>query len=118
MEKLPNELLDIIFSYLPDINKLRLNKYFYEKYHKIVLYKLVKSKCESYIRCMIRRDNDFIIKYLIRENYERWLKFKDYYYNGLEFEDYICFLKYYSIENNSEKCENEICTYINSIKIK
>jgi hypothetical protein len=73
--------------------------------------KLVKGKCESYIRCMIRQDNEFIIKHLIDENYERWIKFKDYYYGGLEFDDYIYFLKYYSSENNSEKCEYEICEY-------
>lgn len=113
---LPYELLDIIFSYLPDINKLRLNKYFYEKYHKMVMLKLVKNRCELYIRCMIRQDNEFIIKHLIKENYDRWLKFNDYYYNGLEFENYIYFLKYYMSENNSEKCENEMIKYLNSIK--
>jgi len=112
MNQLPFELLDIIFSYFPDISKLRLNKYYYKKYHKIVMEKLVKGKGESYIRCMIRQDNEFIIKHLIDENYERWLKFRDYYYGGLEFDNYIHFLKYYSSENNSEKCEDEICKYI------
>lgn len=114
MNKLPFELLDIIFSYVPDISKLRLNKYFYEKYHKIVMKNLIKGQCESYIRHMIRQDNEFIIKHLMRENYDRWLKFKNYYHRGLEFDDYISFLKYYSNENNSEKCENEIYKYNNS----
>ena len=111
INQLPNELLDIIFSYLPDVSKMRLNKHFYEKYHKMVLSKLVKD-CESYIRFMIRRDNDFIIKHLIKENYNRWIGFKNYYYNLIDFDDYICFLKYYSSENNSEKCENEIQLYV------
>jgi hypothetical protein len=118
MEKMPFELLDIIFSYLPDCCKLRLNKYNYAKYHKIVMLKLVKNKCESYIRCMVRQDNEFIINQLLVENYNRWIHFKNYYFRGLEFDDYISFLKYYAIENNSEKCENEICKYIESMKNK
>lgn len=112
MDKFPYEILDIIFSYVPDVSKLRLNKHYYEKYHKMVMKQLVKKKCESYIRYMIRQDNEFVLKYLLKENYDRWLNFKYYYYAGIEFEDYISFLKYYSCENNSEKCECEINDFV------
>lgn len=111
MNKLPLELLDIIFYYLPDISKLRLNKYYYKKYHKMIMNFIKKGQCESYVRCMVRQDNEFIMKHLIRENYTRWIKINNYYDGGLEFNNYISFLKYYCCENNSEKCEYEICQY-------
>jgi hypothetical protein len=111
-EKLPFELLDIIFSYLPNISKLRLNKNYYEKYHTIVRKIIKKGQCESYIRCMIRQDNNFIIRHLIKENYVRWTGMIDYYNGGLEFYNYIEFLTYYCDEYNSKKCEEEINEYI------
>jgi len=113
INELPFELLDIIFSYIPDISKLRLNKYYYQKYHSKIMYIIKKGQCESYVRCMVRQDNNFIIKHLIKENYMRWIKIYDYYDGGLEFNNYVSFLKYYCCENNSEKCEYEISKYNN-----
>jgi hypothetical protein len=111
MDKLPYELLDIIFSYLPDISKLRLNKYYYKKYHNILNKFIKNGKCESYIRCMVRQDNDFVIKHIINDNYSKWLRIMDYYYDGLEFNNYLHFFKYYCSENNSQKCENVIAEF-------
>ncbi len=112
INNLPFELLDIIFSYIPDISKLRLNKYYYEKYHQIVRKIIKNGSCESYIRSMIRRDNNFIIRYLIRENYIRWTGMINYYNGGLIFHNYISFLRHYCDEFNSKKCEEEINKYI------
>lgn len=117
-ELLPYELSDIIFSYLPDISKLRLNKYYYEKYHSMVKKIIKKGKCESYIRCMIRQDNNFIIKHLIKENYIIWTGMTDYYNQGLEFFNYVIFLKYYCDEYKSAKCEEEINKYIKENAVK
>jgi hypothetical protein len=108
----PFELLDIIFSYIPDISKLRLNKYYYKKYHESVIKIIKNGQCESYIRCMIRRDNNFIMRHLIRENYVRWREMIDYYNGGLEFFNYVSFLRYYCDKYNSKKCEEEINKYI------
>ena len=111
MDKLPYELSDIIFSYLPDISKLRLNKHYYKKYHNILNKFIKNGKCESYIRYMVRQDNEFIIKHIIEDNYSKWIQIINYYYNGLEFNNYLHFLKYYCSENNSQKCENVIINY-------
>ena len=118
MEYLPVELLNIIFSYLPNISKLRLNKYYYEKYHPMIRNIIKNRQCETYIRCMIRQDNDFIIKHLIKENYTRWIGMVHYYNRGLEFCNYITFLMYYCDEYNSTKCEEEINKYIKEIQLK
>jgi hypothetical protein len=112
IDNLPFELLNIIFSYIPDVSKLRLNKYYYEKYHPMVRKNIKNGSCESYIRSMIRRDNNFIMKHLIRENYVRWTRMIDYYNGGLTFHNYISFLRYYCDEFNSKKCEEEINNYI------
>jgi hypothetical protein len=67
---------------------------------------------------MIRQDNDFIIRHLIRENYVRWNGMIDYYNQGLEFRNYITFLIYYCDECNSKKCEEEINKYIKEIHLE
>ena len=108
---IPNELMDLIFSYIPEMSKLRLNKYFFKKYHHLVRNKIKKYQSEKYIRYMIHRDNDFIIKHLIRENYERWIKLTEYYYDGCDFHNYVNFLIYYCLENHSTNCYNEIKKY-------
>lgn len=113
MDKLPYELLDIIFSYLPDISKLRLNKYYYKKYHHILNNFIKNGKCESYVRCMVRQDNDFVIKHILEDNYSKWIRIMNYYYyyDGLEFHNYMHFFKYYCSEHNSQKCENVIIEF-------
>ena len=73
--------------------------------------KIKKNQSEKYIRYMIHRDNDFIIKHLIRENYERWIKLTEYYYDGCDFHNYVNFLIYYCLENHSTNCYNEIKKY-------
>lgn len=110
-EYFPSELVDIIFSYLPDMSKLRLNKYYYEKYHPIVIKNIKNGESENYIRCMIRQDNYFIMRYLIKENIVRWSKMIYYYNSGIDFCNYYSFIKYYCDEYNAIECEREINDY-------
>ena len=75
--------------------------------------KFIKTnQYENYIRAMIRRDNNFVFEYLIRENFEKWLFFKKYTYKRTLFANYIYFLLEYSIENESEKCKQIVNKYI------
>jgi hypothetical protein len=107
---LPIEISNIIYSFIPIITTLFLNKKSYCKHHTLVRKHILQY--ENYIRAMIRRDNDFVFKILICENFERWLYFKNYSYKSTIFSNYIYFLLEYCIENESDKCKQNVNYYI------
>jgi len=110
--KLPNELVDIISSYIPNQVIIFLNKKIYIKKHNQIKKYIFKNQYENYIRAMVRRDNEFVFSFLIQENFERWLFFKNYAYKNTLYSNYIFFLLEYCIENESEKCKQIINKYI------
>jgi hypothetical protein len=112
MNKLPTELLDIIFSYIPNYYKIHLNKEYFKKYHYLLKNNIINNKTEDYIRDTIKRDNDFIFNQLFIENYNKWSKMYNYYYNSFEFYNYITFLCYFCEENGTSKCKNIIYNYL------
>jgi hypothetical protein len=57
---------------------------------------------------MIRQDNDFVFKQLLKENYQRWLNMKKCYYKNCIYSNYITFLESYAIDNESTKCRKLI----------
>jgi hypothetical protein len=115
IEMLPNEIIDIIYTYLPNIVTLFIKKENYLKNHSII-YNYIKPKnSENYIRTMIRQDNDFIFDILLKENYTRWLEIKDYYYKKAIYLNYLHFLNFYCIEHESIKCRNLIINLFNEL---
>lgn len=111
--KLPEEICDIIYLYIPPIITIFLNKNMYIKNHHQVRKYIEKTQYENYIRDTIRRDNDFVFSLLMMENFERWLFFKKYVYKLTMFSNYIYFLLEYCIENESDNCKNIVKKYIN-----
>lgn len=107
VENLPDELMNIVKSYIPKSVTIFLTKQSYIDEHYLVrdiINKNKKCNIENYIRAMIRQDNDFVLKQLLVENNKRWLQMNNYYYKRCIFSNYIIFLKSYSIENDSLKC--------------
>lgn len=103
---LPYELIDIIKEFANPIVFLFTNKTYYHKHHAKIKY-LLKDRYDSYVRDMIRRDNDFSINQIINDNISFWKReHKKYYYNNFVYSSYINFLIEYSNEQNSTKCYN------------
>jgi hypothetical protein len=101
---LPDELEDIVYSYIPKSVTIFLTKQNYLKEHHLVK-KFIKIKeTENYIRSMVRQDNDFVFKQLLVENYNKWLNMKKYYYKECIFGNYLIFLESYAIDNDSVRC--------------
>lgn len=105
---LPDELIDIIKEYLPVFITVFLNKELYFKNHMFIRKMIINY--ESYIRFTVRSDNDFVFNEICKENFKKWLFIKKYNYKTMIFSNYIYFLLYYCIENNSCKCR-EIINY-------
>lgn len=106
INKLPNELEDIIYSYIPMTTTMLLSKKNYLESHKSFRQTIDKQDIENYIRTMIRQDNDFVFEQLLIENYDKWLHMKNYYYKDCDYSNYLIFLRSYAIDNESTKCLN------------
>lgn len=112
ISRLPEDLVPIIYEFIPLKITIFLTKKMYLKNHKLVRKYIQRSQYENYIRAMVRRDNDFVFGLLIQENFERWLFFKKYTYKTTLFSNYIYFLLEYCIENESDKCKQIVNRYI------
>ena len=106
---MPVEIKNIIYEYIPVITKAFLNKENYLKYHKTVMDHCINK--ESYIRDMIKRDNDFVFTQIINYYYNRWLKIKKYIYNNGMYLNYVYFVQDYCVEHESTKCKNVVDNY-------
>jgi hypothetical protein len=111
--RLPLELEDIIKSYLPISVLLTLNKEYHNKYHKFLKQLISKTQYENYIRDTLRRDNDFIFSFLIKENYKIWLNIRKYKYRNMNYGNYFCFIDKFCVDNESTKCRNLLKDYLN-----
>jgi len=107
---LPDEIIELIKEYIPLCKLVFVNSTYYKLYHHTIKKQI--PFFDNYIRDTIRRDNDYVFKQIIRENYDIWLKKKQYAYKNMIFNNYIYFIRYYCIENNSEKCRLLIKEYL------
>ena len=65
IKTLPDELEDIVYSYIPKSATIFITKQNYLLNHYLVR-RLVNIKhIENYIRSMVRQDNDFVFKILL-----------------------------------------------------
>ena len=101
---LPDNIILKIFNYIPRQKLIFVNTEYYNSYHYLI--KNYISIYESYTRNIIRKDNGFVFKNVIKENFENWIKNKQYRYKNMIFINYIYFVLYYCRENNSNKCCN------------
>jgi hypothetical protein len=110
LSNLPDHVIDLIKEFIPPQNLVFVNKHFYNLYHYTI-----KSSIPlygNYVREMIRRDNNIVFDKIIGENIDLWIKNKQYRYKDMVFNNYIYFILYYCIENNSEQCRELIHDYL------
>lgn len=110
---LPDTLILLIKEFVPKYKFIFTNNDNYYLYHPL-LSKYI-SNYENYIRDMIRRDNDFVFERIIDENYKRWINIKHYTYKKCIFKNYLYFVIYYCIENDSNNCREKINKYCNDL---
>ena len=100
---LPNEIMQLIKEFLPVRIIVFTNKQNYDLYHYCIK-KYIKNY-ENYIRNTLRRDNLFVFEKIMRENFKKWIKIKNYIYKNIIYKNYICFIINYCIDNESSKCK-------------
>lgn len=116
IEKIPEVLINNIFSYISYANLYNVNKLYYNNYHNIIIKNVINKKnVENFNRLIIRKDYNFIFKYLLEENGKKWIFMKKYYYKNKIYSNYLMFIFNYSIENNSIKIKNILMDYFEKI---
>ena len=109
-KRLPEELVKYIKEYIPKKEFVFTNRESYNLYH--ILIKSCIKDYESYIRYMIRQDNEFVFKKIIEENYRKWYEIRQYKYKNMIFNNYLYFVINFCIENESNNCINVISDFL------
>lgn len=110
IKSLPDDLIRYIKEFIPKKAFVFTNKTNYNLYHALI--KPLIKDYESYIRCMIRQDNEFVFKKIIKENYSRWYEIRQYIYKNMLFNNYLYFVMYFCIENDSNNCRKAISDFL------
>lgn len=90
-DKLPDEILSIVKSYIRPSSLIFLNNNYYNKYHYLIKYLIPKNQFENYIRNIIRRDYDFVFQQILHDNFIKWLNIKQYIYKNIMYKNYLYF---------------------------
>ena len=106
IDKLPNEIVSIIETYVPTTTKLFWNKALYEANHKLLLqYIAIRNKnIEEYIRSIIRKDHDYVFSRLLVDNIDKWTNLRNYLNKDCIYMNYLVFLNSYCLDHDSQKC--------------
>lgn len=110
INELPEEIVNLVKEYIPIDILVFTNKTNYVLYHSFIKRNIFRY--EDYIRDTIRRDNLFVFEFILNENYNTWIKLKNYQYRNMIFNNYLSFVTNYCIEHNSDKCKNFIAEFM------
>jgi hypothetical protein len=106
-----NDLVSKIISYLPIQDKLMLNKRYYNSVEKNIV---IKNKDSFYIHLVRKNNQSLLTKYIAREKIENWFKKKKHYFKNNVFNNFISLLEHVSIQYKSNQTRliiNDLCKY-------
>jgi hypothetical protein len=117
VQQIPDDLIRYIKKFIPLSTLVWLDKKTYFKNHHIIHKLIPTSKYESYVRDMIRKDNQLVTSCLMRENFKRWTSYKKYSYKNIIYQNFNYFLLDYCRENKSTNCSNIINEYLKDSRL-
>lgn len=107
LQLLPDEILDNIFIFINDSEKIFLNKCNYYKYHNLTTHKMNNKIFECYIRDIIRLDYSFVFDVILKEKLNFWLTYnKSIYYQKFVFANYFEYINYLINKYKAGKIKN------------
>ena len=109
-KRFPPELIRYIKEYIPKKTFVFTNRENYNLYHSLL--KPSIKDYESYIRSMIRQDNEFVFKKIVEENFSKWYEIRQYKYKNMIFKNYLYFVMNFCIENESNNCRKTVLEFL------
>jgi hypothetical protein len=107
---LPRDIVNFIKEFIPNSAFVFTNRENYLLHHNTL--KPSIKNYENYVRDMIRRDNDFVLNMIVRENFRNWYEIKQYRYKNMIFKNYFYFTINFCIENDSNNCRNVMHNFL------
>ena len=106
METLPTDIIIEIKEYIPHNILYNVSKSYFDKYYTEIIsnYSLKNKNFKNYVLNIIKKDCIFQFRLLINSNFTTWLNTKKWIFKNITYFNYLEFMKYISIENNSNKC--------------
>ena len=90
----PNEIIKLIWDFVPLETKVWVSKEYYEKYHRLVIYPKIILKYSSFIRYVVR-ENMYYVFQIHLNYYNDWLTMRNWKYQKQifsNFADYVLFI--------------------------
>jgi len=113
MERLPMEVVDIIFSFVPRTLTYNLNQKYLNKIFPILIKnKKLDKEFNSYIRYIILYDCSIFLNKIFENKFLYLTTLNNWKYKSQTFPNYIEYLRAYAIESSKTKCRNLIELYI------
>ena len=115
MERLPEEVCDIIYSYIPITTLYNLNHSHIEKYYPYMIQnKKVDKLFDSYLRYIIRNGCALFLQQIFKVKIQDFNKLTNWKYNNKTFPTYTEYLRCYTIALSKTNCRNIIEYYIST----
>jgi len=116
VQKIPEDVVLHIGTFIPLKIQLFLNKECYEKNQKFLWEKCYKEY-DNNIRKIIRNDYDYVFLHKLENNYFHWKKLKNWIYKNNKFKTFNNYIRFLCIEYNSSKCKKKLDIYEKKIGI-
>ena len=113
IRRLPDEMINEIFQYIPNHVISWTSRENYIKYHYLTKYKLT-IEYDTYMRNIIRKNFYFVFSRNLEENFEKWIMPKKTLYKKNIYSCYLSFIWDICNEYESTSCKNTIIYYMNS----
>jgi len=108
--QLPNEIVNLIKEFVPKKEFILTNRENYKMYHSEIT--ISKINYDNYVRDVIKRDNAFVFKTILSEDYCNWVNNKNIIYKNICFKNYLYFIINFCIENQSVNCQNILSIFL------
>ncbi len=124
MNNLPEDILNLIYQYIPYHVRCLFSAKNYLKYNSshqeylrnnVYGYHLKLNKrftFDTYVRKLIKNDYYYVFQFVLKENYKSWKKTtKKNRYKNMNYRSKLLFYSLYCIENKANKCLEIIRNY-------
>ena len=105
---LNEDVISVIKSFLPRETRVWLSREDYIADHSVIKQMIPANRYDQYIHDVIKHDHSFVFTQILREQFDKFHKWKGFEKNGDRHHSYLTYLRDKCVEKNSFKCAGAI----------